>query len=111
MVKILETRILEICKLESGKLEETIHTGLDSIVENLHNDDKLDETLHDGFHSIASKLEDNSNVENTLNSGLSDISQKLDQVTNFGLSGIINSLEKAKHPTINVPSSLGTSCK
>ena len=95
----------------NGKLEETLHAGMDGIIEKLGTEGKLEEAVHDGLHSIASKLEDNTNIENTLSTGLSGISQKLDQVTNYGLNGIMTSIENGKNPIINIPSSLGTSCK
>ena len=56
-------------------------------------------------------MQDKSSIDETLHDGFHGISDKLDQIATNGLEGIMNSLDKARNPIVNLPSSFGSSCK
>ena len=82
-----------------GEMGETLHNGLDLMVDKMDYNANIEETLHEGFHSISEKLEDKTKIDDTIHDGLHEISEKIETINSYGLTGIINSLDDHDHHT------------
>ena len=90
---------MESLKKTIGDNGETLHQGMDSMVEKMENVANLEETLHEGFHGITEKLSDKTKIDDTIHDGLHEISEKIETINSYGLSGIIKSLDSHDHPS------------